>query len=69
MGRSGESDRLTGFFEELEKHLQFRHWYYGHFHQDRDVDERHTVLYDEIVPLGSGIEKTLLNGTVLQSQE
>lgn len=69
MGRSGESDRLTDFFEELEKHLQFRHWYYGHFHQDRDVDERHTVLYDEIVPLGSGIEKALLNDTVLQSQE
>lgn len=69
MGRSGEPDRLTDFFDELEKRLKFKHWYYGHFHQDRDIDDRHTVLYDEIVPLGMGIEKTLLTGTVLQPGE
>ena len=60
MGSSGESDRLTDFFDELEERLNFKRWYYGHFHQDRDVDERHTVLYDEIVPLGTGIDETLV---------
>ena len=66
MERSGEPDRLTDFFDELEKRLKFEHWYYGHFHQDRDVDARHTVLYDEIIPLGMGVEETLLGGTGLQ---
>lgn len=65
MGRPGEPDRLTNFFDELEKRLIFRRWYYGHFHQDRDVDERHTVLYDEVVPLGSGIDEALIDGTAV----
>lgn len=69
MGRSGEPDRLTDFFDGLEKHLEFKRWYYGHFHQDRDIDARHTVLYDEIIPLGMGVEETLLDSTVLQPEE
>lgn len=45
-------DRLTDFFDRLEERLVFRRWYYGHFHKDADVDDRHTVLFDGIVPLG-----------------
>ena len=59
MGRWGDPDRLTDFFQELEKRLDYKHWYYGHFHIDRDVDERHTVLYDEIVPLGMGVDEAM----------
>lgn len=65
MGRPGKSDRLTDFFDELEKCLKFKRWYYGHFHQDHDVDERHTVLYDEIIPLGMGIDEALINGAAM----
>ena len=59
MGRSGDPDRLTDFFQELEKRLEYKHWYYGHFHIDRDVDERHTALYDEIVPIGMGVDEAM----------
>ena len=45
-------DRLTGFLDELEDRLDYKHWYYGHFHRDGNPDERHTVLYDRIVRLG-----------------
>ena len=45
-------DRLTGFLDELEDRLDYKHWYYGHFHRDGNPDERHTVLYDRIVGLG-----------------
>ena len=24
-------DRLTGFLDELEDRLDYKHWYYGHF--------------------------------------
>lgn len=48
-------DRLTEFLDELEDRLMFKHWYYGHFHRDLDVDARHTLLYDEIVRLGEGV--------------
>ena len=45
-------DRLTEFLDELEDRLDYKHWYYGHFHRDGNPDERHTVLYDRIVRLG-----------------
>ena len=59
MGRPGDADRLTDFFDEVDERLDFKHWYYGHFHIDRDVDTRHTVLYDEIVPIGLDIDETM----------
>ena len=49
---SPDADRLTDFLDELEDRLEFRHWYYGHFHRDMDVDERHTVLFDSVVLAG-----------------
>lgn len=45
-------DRLTEFLDELEDRLDYKRWYYGHFHRDGNPDERHTVLYDRIVRLG-----------------
>ena len=47
-----QTDVLTDFLDELEDKLQFRHWYYGHFHVDKNVDEKHTVLFQEFVELG-----------------
>lgn len=48
-------DRLTDFLDEVEERLSYRHWYFGHFHEDKDVDERHTLLFNEVVPLGAGV--------------
>lgn len=49
-------DRLTDFLDELEDRLEFKHWYFGHMHKDRDCDEKHTLLYDNIVKMGSYID-------------
>lgn len=49
-----ETDRLTDFLDELEDRLSYKRWYYGHFHRDMDADEKHVVLYDDIVALGAG---------------
>lgn len=48
-----QPDILTNYFEMLERRLQYRHWVCGHYHVDLPVDEKHTVLYRNIVPLGS----------------
>ncbi len=53
--QSPATDRLTNFFDELDNNLGFKRWYFGHFHRDRDVDDRHTVLYERIVPLGEPV--------------
>ena len=49
-------DRLTAFFDELEDRLDYKRWYYGHFHRDANPAERHTVLYDCIVRLGGELQ-------------
>lgn len=44
-------DILTNYFEELEDKLEFRHWFFGHYHDNMELDERHTLLYERIVQL------------------
>jgi hypothetical protein len=46
-------DVLTNYFEQLEKKLQYRRWFCGHYHEDFDIDEKHSILYQRIVPLSS----------------
>lgn len=47
-----EKDILTEYFEELEQKLQYKQWYCGHYHLNKSIDENHTVLYEDIIPLG-----------------
>jgi len=51
---SYDSDTLTSFFDHLEFDfgLQFKHWYFGHYHRDKKLDDKHTCLYNSIVKLG-----------------
>jgi len=44
-------DILTDYFDELEEKLQYQHWYCGHYHKNLRLDERHTVLYEDIIAL------------------
>ena len=46
-----EQDILTNYFDMLEDKLSFKRWYFGHYHDDFDVDDKHTLLYEDIVPL------------------
>ena len=46
---SFQSDNLTDYLNELEKRVSFTHWYYGHHHEDIEVDERHTMLCRKVV--------------------
>lgn len=45
------SDLLTDYFQELESRLQYKQWIFGHYHVNAILDSRHTVLYEEIIPL------------------
>jgi len=42
----------------LEKYLQvikslvgYKHWYFGHFHSDMQIDEKHTSIYKKIIKI------------------
>lgn len=45
------TDELTDFLDDLEDRLQYKHWFFGHFHNDCELDDGHTVLYQSIVDL------------------
>lgn len=50
-GREGR-DRLNEWFDALEDRLGFRQWCFGHYHADAQLDERHRLIYRDIVRVG-----------------
>lgn len=48
-------DKLTNFLFVVDKQLEFKRWYFGHFHDDRIVDDEHHLLYSSIVPIERGL--------------
>lgn len=44
-------DILTDYFEMLEDKLTYRHWFCGHYHEEIELDCKHTILYNSIVKL------------------
>ena len=48
---SYKADILTEFFDELEKKLKYKQWYCGHYHVTFNLDDKHAILYKDIVPL------------------
>lgn len=49
--RTYERDILTDYFEQLEQKLQYRVWFCGHYHINLELDEKHVILYKDIVCL------------------
>lgn len=47
--RTYEPDILTDYFEQLEQKLQYRVWFCGHYHINLELDEKHVILYKDIV--------------------
>lgn len=46
---------VTRYLFEIDKNVEFKHWYFGHHHFDKTFDQKHTVLYSELVKLGETI--------------
>ena len=42
---------LNEYFDNIEKNIEFTHWYFGHLHRDMEIDEKHTILYQNIIKI------------------
>lgn len=52
-------DNLTHFLYEIEKNIEFKHWYFGHYHdQIKFKDGKHTLLYYDTKKVCDSKEKT-----------
>ena len=46
-----ERDAASVFLEEVKKRVNYKHWYFGHLHIDRKIDEKHTAVFDNKILL------------------
>lgn len=42
-------NQLLSYFEDI---IEYKRWYFGHYHMDGKLNDKMTVLYQDIVPLG-----------------
>ena len=42
---------LTDFFEEIDKKLEYKIWFSGHYHVSMQYDEKHFLIFNNIVKL------------------
>lgn len=52
-GREYRGDQLQTFLGELDGRLDYRAWFFGHYHGDEWRDDRHRLVYRDIVPIES----------------
>ena len=46
-----EKDYLTDYFQNIMEKCEFKKWYFGHYHDYRQVNSQFVLLYEDIVPL------------------
>lgn len=50
LGRD-DSDALTDYLEAIQKRLRFKKWFFGHYHRNLLVGDRHVLLYEAMLRL------------------
>ena len=44
-------DILTDYLQQISEKCTFKRWYFGHYHDYKQVNSQFTLLYENIVPL------------------
>ena len=44
-----KSDLLTKYLEEIRQTVKFRKWFFGHYHDNRNVNAEEILLYEQII--------------------
>ena len=47
--RHTEADQLTDFLHDVQDKTDYRYWLFGHYHDNRMIDARHILLWEQIV--------------------
>ena len=45
------TNALTDFFDLVREKCEFKKWYFGHYHDNKQVNQQNVLLYEDIVPL------------------
>ena len=44
-----ETNELTTYLQTIKEKVDYKHWFFGHYHEDRKIDDKDIVLYKQIV--------------------
>ncbi len=44
-----ERDILTDYLEEIRQTVEFKKWFFGHYHDNRNVSEKEILLYEQLI--------------------
>lgn len=44
-------DALTDYFQKIYEKCEFKKWFFGHYHENRHINEQFELLYEDIIPL------------------
>ncbi len=64
--RKGANDRvnkLNGFFEEISRYCDFKHWYFGSLHEDKVITSRYTCTFKEMHKIEPKIKSENIKGS------
>jgi len=50
-GPTYKKDILTEYFQKISEKCEFKKWYFGHYHENKQLNSQFTCLYEDIVPL------------------
>ena len=48
-GKLYRPDTLTAYLEEIRQNTSFRKWFFGHYHDNRNVNAQEILLYEQII--------------------
>ena len=46
-----QSNRLTDYLQKVDEKLQYKKWFFGHYHDNKNVTEKYILLYEQIVKI------------------
>lgn len=46
-----ENDPMVSFLERIYADLNFKKWYFGHYHIDKQLNEQFVALYNKVIPI------------------
>lgn len=49
--RHNVADHLTDFLQKVKDRAQYHYWMFGHYHLNQAIDQKHIVLWEQIVQI------------------
>lgn len=55
------------YLEKIVSKIRFRHWFFGHYHEDNDIDTYATELFNRILPISNFKDLPYTDGKKFQA--